>query len=347
MNYLILQNPGHNRVYYNSADTLALSELKLACLRLSGNSKGVELANIEGIRYLSFETETELSESDLQIISRLSFVFAIFILEKLNDKNCLIPLKIIDYSYINSKVSSLLKYRGKTNELFTKMMINVALLSSNFTYSEKIKMLDPVAGKGTSLFEAAVYGFDAYGIEIETKFVHEADVFFKKYLEQEHLKHTADKRQIYGASKSNSVKIYEFLYAKNKQEFKTSETVKTLAMVCGNSQDAYKYFKKQMFNFIVGDLPYGIVHGSSTSKKTLKSRNPKEFLIQCLPEWYKVLKKGGTIVIAWNSFIVSREQLLEVFLANKLEVLSQAPYTDFEHMVDKSIKRDIIVAKKL
>lgn len=43
------------------------------------------------------------------------------------------------------------------------MMINVALLSSDFNYNDRIQLLDPIAGKGTTLFEGAVYGFDTYG----------------------------------------------------------------------------------------------------------------------------------------------------------------------------------------
>lgn len=347
MIYTILQHPGHNRVYYNSADKLALAELKLASKRLSTKCNDIKVVDIENIRYLSIKTENDLSENDLQVLSRLSFVFAIFNAEELNGKTCLIPIRKADYEYLDSKISSLLKYQGKTNELFTRMMINVALLSSDFNYSENIKMLDPVAGKGTTLFEGTVNGFDVYGIEIEQKSVHEATVFFKKYLETERLKHNLTQRQIYGTNKSNAVNIQEFEYAYTKQEFKSQESVKKLGIVCGNSQDTFKYFKKEIFHLLIGDLPYGIFHGNKNDKRTTSvSRNPSELLSDCLPEWYKVLKKGGTVVVAWNSYVASRQKLTDIFSANGFDVLSQAPYNEFEHMVDKSIRRDIVVAKK-
>ncbi len=348
MKYLILQNPGHNRVYYNSADKLALAELKLCAGRLTADCENIEVAEIEGIRYLSIDTNIELPECDMLLLSQLSFVFAIFIQDKQEGKKCLFPIRKSDYEYLDSKISSLLKYAGKTNELFTKMMINVAMLSSDFNYSDKIQMLDPVAGRGTTLFEGAIYGFDSYGIELEPKSIHDTAIFFKKYLEVEKIKHTSATRQIHGNGKSDAVNIQEFKYANTKEEFKSDESSKHMGVVCGNSMDAFKFFKRDKFNIIVGDLPYGIFHGNSDSKKSAsKTRNPSEFLNDCVPAWHKVLKPGGCVVVAWNSFLVSRTRLSTIFTENKFEVLSQPPFSEFEHMVDKSIKRDIIVARKV
>lgn len=347
MEYLILQHPGHNRVYYKSAGKLALAELELACRRLSSPCTDIEMIKVENIPYLSLRIESEISEEDLLMISKLSFVFAIYKREKLEDRNILIPIKKSEYEYLDSKISSLLKYQGKTNELFTKMMINVGLLSSDFAYDEKIQMLDPVAGKGTTLYEGAVYGYDVFGVEIEANSVHESIIFFKKYLEEERIKHRSEKRQIYGKSKSEAIIIHEFDYALSKEDFRDEGKVKKFGLVCGNTNDVNKYFKKNRFHLIVGDLPYGIVHGNTgTHKSSSATRNPSELLSDCLNEYYKVLKEGGVIVLAWNSFIVSRYQLTKLFMENGFQVLSEAPYDQFEHMVDKSIKRDIIVAKK-
>ncbi len=347
MIYLLLQNPGHNRVYYNLSGKLALAELKIAIHKLSIPCKEIKELYIEGVRYLLIETEHELKEEDLNMLSRLSFIFAIFMLEKIKDKNCLIPVKKTNYDYLDSKISSLLKYHGKTNELFTKMMVNVALLSSKFNYTNKIKLLDPVAGKGTTLFEGIIYGFDSYGIEYESKFVHESVLFFKKYLETERIKHNSIKRQIYGPNKRTAISIHEFEFAKTKEEFASKESIKKVGFICGNSQDAHKYFKKELFHLIVGDLPYGIVHGNTNSAKNNSfTKNPSDLLSESISEWKKVLIKGGVAVMAWNSYLVSRLKLSDVFTNYGFEVLNQSPYDEFEHMVDKSIKRDIIVAKK-
>ncbi|NPD47814.1 MULTISPECIES: TRM11 family methyltransferase [unclassified Lentimicrobium] len=344
--YLILQNPGHNRVYYNLSGELALAELKIATRRLEATCEEIDIVNIKGIRYISFTTKDEITDYDLQVLSRLSFVFAIF---KDHDKesDCLIPISKYEFEYVDQKISSLLKYPGKTNELFTKMMINVALLSSDFDYRDQIRLLDPVAGRGTTLFEAVVYNFEPMGIEIDSKSTHACEVFFKKFLEEEKYKHQSNSRRIYGKNKSEAIMVREFEYAKSKQEFKEKSSRRKLGIVNGRSQDAAKYFKKESFHVIVGDLPYGIAHGNAVAQKSNSiTRNPYQLLIQCLPGWSQILKPGGTIVLAWNSFVVSKHKLSEVFVENGFEVLNDEPNLQFEHMVDKSIKRDIIIAKK-
>lgn len=345
--YLILQNPGHNRVYYNLAGKLALAELSIASSRLTVECTNISIKQIAEIRYVSFECDAELKDTDLQIISRLSFVFALYKLSS-SKPISLVPIARYNYEYINDKISSLLKYPGKTNELFTKMMVNVALLSSDFSYDHQIKLLDPVAGKGTTLYEGSIYGFDCTGIEIEPKSVHDASVFFKKYLQEERLKHKIEKRQIFGKNKSEAIYIEEFEYARNKEDFKNKSARKTLGMVNGESQMANSYFKANSFHLIAGDLPYGIAHGNKGAKKSTSiTRNPSELLSLCLPQWHKVLKKGGTVVLAWNAFVAAKEQLHSIFLDNGFELMKDNSYNQFEHMVDKSIKRDIIVAKKI
>lgn len=345
--YLILQNPGHNRVYYNSADKLALAELKIACDRLEVAVNNASIEYIKGVRYLLLEVNDELKKGDIDIISRLSFVFAMYKEIKVNDDKALIPIEKSAFENINGKISTLLKYQGKTNELFTKMMVNVALLASDFNYSDQIQLLDPVSGKGTTLFEAAIYGFSACGIEIEQKSVHDAGVFFKKYLEEERYKHEYVKRRIAGDKKLNAVFAQEFAYAKNKTEFKDDSKKKLLSFVNGKSQDADKYFKKETFHLIVGDLPYGIFHGNTGDKKSLSpTRNPSELLEQCALAWYKCLKKGGVVVMAWNAFVATKHKLTGIIEQVGFKVIQEPSYHEFEHMVDKSIKRDIIVAKK-
>jgi hypothetical protein len=345
--YLILQHPGHNRVYYNLSGTLALAELKIASSRLSVTSNTIEIKEIEGIRYLSLQTEKKISSTDLELLSRLSFVFALFEFALNDNVNYLKPIFKKEYEYVDSKISSLLKYAGKTNELFTKMMINVALLSSDFSFEDNIQLLDPVAGKGTTLYEGTIYGFDVTGIEIDPKSTHAIQIFFKQYLETERLKYNLTKKQVFGKTKADAIYAEKFEYARNKEDFKTESTRKQLNIINGSTLNAASYVKNNHFHIIVGDLPYGVAHGNSLNKKAATvTRNPSELLNASLPDWFKVLKKGGVVVIAWNAFIISKNRLTEVFLENGFEVLTDSPYDEFEHLVDRSIKRDIIVAKK-
>lgn len=347
-NYTILQDPGHNRVYYQQAQALAMAELQIASLAFESPCQNIEMLNLADLSYLSFQLENCLSEKDLHILSRLSFAFALFELVEHNQQKCLVPIPKEKYEYVSSKISSLLKYQGKTNELFTKMMVNVALLSSDYSYDDGIQLLDPIAGRGTTLFEGAVYGFDVFGIELEANSVHEASVFFKKYLEREKYKHLADKRRVGANEKSEPIFIQEFEYAQTKNEFKEENATKKLGLVTGNTLNANKYFKSNTFHILVGDLPYGVAHGNVANKKQASiTRNPAELLANSLPEWYKVLKKGGVLVIAWNKFVLPKEEITALLLQNNFEVFTESPYDNFEHRVDNAIKRDIVVAKKI
>ena len=76
--YYILRNPGHNRVYFDQSQKLSLAELKIACQNLGSNCKNIKTVMVAGIEYISFETVDKLTLGDIKIISRLSFVYALF-----------------------------------------------------------------------------------------------------------------------------------------------------------------------------------------------------------------------------------------------------------------------------
>lgn len=366
MRYLILQHPGHNRVFYQAAQKMALAELTLMCQHLSCTCTDIQSVEISGIHYLSFVAQQQLNAEDLININRFSFMFAFFAVQQTNtqtycDENIvdalsntpsdlsnlsLIPIALPEVHYIHPKISSLLKYKGKTNELFTKMMIHIAMLSSDFKLDSNTRLLDPIAGRGTTLYEASFYGMHAYGIEIEPKSVQEATLFFRKYLETEHIKHKLEKRAIAGQNKLNAHYIHDFKYALSKEEMKDEKLVRHLAFVGGRTQDAKSYFKKAQFHLIVGDLPYGVLHGNKNQGSDF-TRNPTTLLTESIGEWKKVLLVGGVVVIAWNAFLINRHKMIKLFEEAGYQVLNDSLYQDFEHMVDQSIKRDIIVAKRL
>jgi hypothetical protein len=345
--YLIMLNPGHSRVYYKQSTRLALAELMIACRRFENKCLDTELTTIADIPYLSFRVEKQLTSDESSILSRLSFIFALFELVETGKQISLLPIAFASTEHVDPMISHLLKYSGKTNELFTKMMINIALLSSDYDYDQNIQLLDPVSGKGTTLFEGAVYGYDVAGIEVNKKPVHEACVFFRKFLEEGKFKHRLSKTGGPRKNRSESYEIQEFQYARNKEEFKSERSRRKLKFVRGDTASAGRYFGKSSFHIIVGDLPYGIAHGNMPRDKQLSpSRSPLSLLSDCLPQWYKVLKKSGVMVLSWNRFVMSRDDLAQILADNGFHVLSEDPYNDFEHRVNQSIKRDLVVARK-
>ena len=109
-------------------------------------------------------------------------------------------------------LSAILKYTGKTNALFTRLLLHIAELfpARRAGADRPLRLLDPVAGKGTTLFEALMRGWDACGIEIVQKAAHEGAVYFQKYLETGRWKHTLQKEKAHGAP------AWRFAFARDK-----------------------------------------------------------------------------------------------------------------------------------
>jgi len=343
MKYAILQNPGHNRVYFNSSGKLAKNELS-ALFFNNPNNKITDIKEelFGGVEYITFSSENKLSEEVLILLSRLSFVYAIF--EVLDDK-IFIPVAK-NYSYFFSDdLNMILKYSGKTNEIFTRMMLNLAVFASEYKHKflENLNLLDPVCGKGTTVFDGLICGYNSFGIELSDKLINESSQFLKKYLETGKYKHTLKEEKISGIGNDKTpFKSQRHLFdiAKNKTDQKESKNL-ICEFIDGDSRNADKYYKKNTFHIIVGDLPYGIQHENNAGGS--KMRNPVNLLKACMPAWTEILKLGGSIVLAWNTFLLKREELENIFTENKLDIID---FGNFSHRVDQAINRDIVIGVK-
>ena len=344
--YAILANPGYNKTYFASSKPLSLAELSVTAGSLQSACHDIGQMTIAGITYYCFSCDQALSQADLGLLSHLSFLYALFEVIP-GEQQLLKPLLIPDQPFFDRDISSILKYSGKTNELFTRLMINLALLSSDFSDNQPIRLLDPLAGKGTTLFEGLMRGFDVSGIEIGSKAVHETAVFLKKYLETGRYKHTMKKEKLSGPNKSFSASVYRFEMARDKNALKDQASVRDLTLVAGDARLADQFFRKNSFHLLVADLPYGVQHGNVTNEKqNALTRNPDQLLKVCLPSWHAVLKPGGVIALAWNRNVLSREKLAAICEKEGFTVINDYPYDQFEHRVDQAIRRDILIAKK-
>ncbi len=84
-------------------------------------------------------------------------------------------------------------------------------------------------------------------------------------------------------------------------------------------------------------------HGAQSGDAT--SRKPLELLQSAIPIWRAALRSGGAIGIAWNNLVARRDKLAALLADNQLEVCDSVAYRGFEHRVDNSIQRDLIVAR--
>ena len=121
-----------------------------------------------------------------------------------------------------------------------------------------------------------------------------------------------------------------------------------LTVFSGDTRQSAALFGKRRFDAVVADAPYGVVHGSQTEVRGggKRSRSATGLVSEALPVWAGQLKSGGALGLSWNAIGLRRERLLEDVAAAGLEPLDYGPYRDFEHRVDSSIRRDIVVAIK-
>jgi len=335
--------PSYNRVYFQSSKSLAVAELQAANNRLSQPCLDISHSEIGGVDYIAFSTQEPLKENDIEVLSRLSFVYALFLVEE-QDSTVLHPVRLNANDVFDDDLVTILKYSGKTNESFTKLLVNIGWLLCSST-NERIHLLDPVCGRGTTLFQGMIYGFDVSGVELDKMNVEQAVQFLNKYLKTKRYKHKMIKSKISENGKK-LCETFKFETAGTKEDYKAGNALQ-VNFYRGDTLNTDKFIKKNSVDIIAGDLPYGIQHGSSTKTGSF-TRNPESLLEAALPHWHRVLKTGGSIVLSWNTFVLIKEQISDLLKAAGFEVQTGEPYdSGFVHRVDQAIIRDIIAAKKI
>ncbi|MFI0368386.1 TRM11 family SAM-dependent methyltransferase [Actinomadura sp. 1N219] len=350
--YGLLVSPSHNRVYAQAAAGLVKAELTVFSERaLGGRVRDVQETMIGGVPYVTFSAD-ELTDQDVRLLSNLSSLYALFQIED----ELLRPVTLQPLDLFGSDLLTIQKYSGKTNEYFTKLLLNVTAMASDSPMdlvTGRPRVLDPMCGRGTTLNQAMMYGLDAAGIDIDGKDFDAYAAFIKTWLKNNRVKHQAEIANIRREKAVLGRRLHVTLGA-SKERYKSGETME-ITVVNADSLDAGKFFRPGSFDLIVTDAPYGVQHGSRpkggqgqrgrTGKPQL-SRSPVELLTAAVPEWARLLRSGGAIGISWNTFVGRREELADVLASNGLDVQDSDAYRGFRHRVDQAITRDLITARK-
>ena len=341
--YAFLLLPATNRVYAEAAVTLAVGELGVFNERmLDGRLRDLVEERIGGVRYICFAAEP-LAEREVRLLSCLSSIYALF--ERSN--GLLRPLELCPLARFDDDLLSIQKYQGKTNEHFTKLLLNVTLAATAFAgelLERKMHILDPLCGRGTTLNQALMYGWDAAGVELDERDVAAFEQFIGTYLKRKRIKHDL-RTSALRESKQVVGRRFDVEIGVTKEEYKAGITLHLTALSADTTR-AREHFRAGLFDAIVTDLPYGVRHGSVGGQHEL-SRRPLELLAAALPVWTDLVKPGGAIGLAWNRHVAGREKVVEVMTANGLEVAGSEPYLSFRHVVDQSITRDVVVGRKV
>jgi SAM-dependent methyltransferase len=340
--YALLVLPSANRVYAESAVALTRAELDLFSEAvLGGRLTSLTHRVIGGVSYVTFEADT-LASADVAFLANLSSIYALF---ELTD-GALRPVELRKLDRFDDDLITIPKYQGKTNEQFTKLLVNATLLSSAFAAdmtSSKLALLDPVCGRGTTLNQALMYGWDAAGIDIDGKDFEAYAAFITTWCKRKRIKHHAETGQV-RRDRHVVARRFDLTLAAAKDDYKAGHTQR-VDFVNADTVRALEFFRPETFHLLVADLPYGVQHGSRTAGKGL-ARSPLDLLASALPAWSRLLKPGGALGISLNTFVARREAAARILADYGLHIADSGPYLRFDHRVDQAINRDILVASK-
>ena len=327
--------PQRSTQYANMVAILAAPELLASPV---GNFiTTCEPTTLAGQAYLivMLDEEASLSPYLLSVLARLaatSEVYEYFDEIGVVSGPLLRPIEPSFVPFVPLEMAEARRYKGKTNEVFTRVLLNVALFAGVYadTMDERLRILDPLAGGGTTLFLALSAGYDAFGIELDKQDVETTTLFVRQYLEGAHI-HVKE-RDERGRRAGRRVQF----------EIGRKESSRVLVLVNGDATQADMHMREVMggprVHAVVGDLPYGIQHFGEISS----------LLRDTLPVWTNMLFPGGTIALAWNATRIERAEMVSLLeQEGGLTVRNEPPYTQFAHAVDRVIKRrDIIVGVK-
>lgn len=340
--FAILPHESANRVYGSQVTALLTAELGMIAPHLDAAVDDIRPTTLGGVGYLTFRTD-RWTDSDRFVIGQLSGTRALFRLESDDqdlDDILLRPEEIERLAVFDDDLVTTQRYPGKTNEQFTHLLLNVGVAASAAAHEraadgKAVRVLDPVAGRGTTLNRALLNGYDATGIEMAEADVDQYRTFLTTYLRQHRIKHRITTERIRKGPAAGTSRFVATIRGRVERDEQRCE------MIRADTADAALVLSERSADVVVADLPYGVQHRAATA--AARRRSPGELLDTSLAGWRRALRGGGAMALAWNLKTLPRDEVERTLVAHGFEIV---PGTgSFEHVVDRSITRDVIVAR--
>ena len=322
--------PQRSTQYSALADALAPHELALS--PLGGLLSAVAPVELGGQRYLRFDIPAALDDAQRRELGMLAMTSAFFEYREHCDDGDGPWLRPVETVYQPAFPPDLLmtrRYKGKTNELFTQFLCNVARHSSAFAASpwQDLRVFDPLAGGGTTLFAALMLGAHAAGVEKDSGDVESTATFIQQYAREQGIACKVKEERLKKVGR-------RWWFALGKDA-----AARQCILAQGDTAQSAELMRDvKRPNLIVTDLPYGIQHHGELTG----------LLGAALPVWADLLLPGGSMALAWDATRFPRADMIARFESvNGLAVLNEPPYNRMAHRVDRVIKqRDVLVARK-
>lgn len=311
--FALLISPAARGAYFADMQTVALAEI--------AGLPDVETGAIEAHGGMDFLRVT-CGVDKVTDLLRLSFAQGLFAI----DGDSWTPVEggagfVLHENFVVGE-----KYRGKTNETLTQLLINLATQVAD-TGNADLRLLDPMCGRGTSLLWAMRYGIRATGIEKDPSALNEIRRGLKKWTKLHRQRHKMVDGWVQKSNKKNVGKSMDFMAEGQVARFITGDTV--------NAQSLAGH---KPFDLLVTDIPYGVQHMGGADGE----RSPLAVIQAAAPGWAACLAPGGAMAIAYNCNIPRRPQMEAAFAGLGLDVIEK----NVAHRMSESIVRDVLILKK-
>lgn len=234
---LVLLNPSANRVYAGQVAAISAAELSA----LTGTE--VRPVTIAGVPYLELGGAV-----DPAAIARCSARLAVFEREG----ELLRPVAVPATDAFDDDLVTIQKYPGKTNEQFTRLMMNLTLAAAD--RSGPLTVLDPLCGRGTTLLTAWMLGHNAAGVDADQRALQALADYLRTYLRRKRLSHRISTDPLRRDGRNLGRKLDATVTV--------GGTELSMTALPGDARDSAELFGRRTFDAIVTDAPYGVVHGS-------------------------------------------------------------------------------------
>lgn len=325
--------PQRSTQYADLVGDLAVAEVSASPLR--HRAEGFALRGIAGQDYVTFALRgaDALTDADRALLASLATLGNVFELyDGLGDvAGPLLRPVAVDYPHILSPdIASVRRYKGKTNELFTLFLCNVAKFASGFAETpwRELRVFDPLCGGGTTLFTALSLGAHAAGIERERGDAESTATFLTQFCREARVSVSVREERM----RAQNAHRWQIRVGREKED---PRRCLVAAGDSAQSRDLLAGFGRP--HLVVADLPYGIQHDAPLA----------ELLASCLPAWAALMEPGGALAVSWDSTRAGRDGMAALVEdLSPLRVVRDPPYGDLAHRVDRVIKRrDVIVAR--
>jgi tRNA G10 N-methylase Trm11 len=249
--------------------------------------------------------------------------------------SALTPLAVERLAFFGSDLITIQRYAGKTNEQFTHLLVNVSVAVSAAAQERSdqglpVRLLDPLAGRGTSLNRGLMYGFDVTGIDLDGADFEAYCGFLTTYLKDNRLAPKVEEAHIRKGPLAGSRRFTLRIRRTQLVDVIRDDTVKV-----------GEHLGARSFDVLVADLPYGVQHGSTAAGGL--TRTPGELVAAALEGWRKVLRAGAGLALAWNTRTFGRDEFEDALRRAGFEVVENAD--SFDHKGDRSITRGLVIAR--